>query len=209
MQAEMFEEEKEPGSEAFVRNLSNIFADAKAMLIQKAEGLGIDPTPISDEEFNEICSREEAFLEREGLTALAEQYTKEADLVLASKTEWLPSGPPDGGAVEEVLAVLYWYLFFIPAKIQGGVHGLLDVDGFEDPEQLTDPQSDANGQIKVAIIAIERSILAWTYLLDASNADRISPLIRLLDRIKYRTEERFPRARDFVRPGFDEIDTVM
>jgi hypothetical protein len=209
MEAEMFDEEKDVGSEALVRKLSNIFADAKSMIVQKAEELGIDPTPISDEEFNEIRTREEEFIKGEELTTLAEQYAKDADPVLESRTEWLPPVSADSETQEEVIAVLYWYLFFIAAKIQRGIHGLLDVDGFEDPDQLRDPQSDANGSIKIALIAIERSILAWTYLLDESNADRIRPLIRLLDRIKYRTEEKFPRARDFVRPGFDEIETVM
>jgi hypothetical protein len=209
MQAEMFEEEKEVGSEAFVHTLSNLFADAKAMLTQKAEEFGIDPTPISDEEFNEIRAREEEFIKGDELTALAEQYAKDADPILESRSEWLASSAADGETQEDVIAVLYWYLFFIAAKIQRGIHGLLDVDGFEDPDQLSDPQSDANGSIKIALIAIERSILAWTYLLDESNADRIRPVIRLLDRIKYRTEEKFPRARDFIRPGFDEIDVVM
>jgi hypothetical protein len=209
MEAEMFDEEKNIDGEAFARKLSNIFADAKAMIVQKAEEFGIDPTPISDEEFNEIRAREEEFLKGDEITALAEQYAEEADPVLESRNEWLPSSPANGAAQEEVIAVLYWYLFFIAAKIQRGIHGLLDVDGFEDPDQTRDPQSDANGQIKIALIAIERSILAWTYLLDESNADRIRPLIRLLDVIKYRTEEKFPGARDFVRPGFDEIETVM
>lgn len=209
MEAEMFDEEKEIGSEAFVRKLSNIFADAKAMLVQKAEEFGIDPTPISDEEFREIRAREEAFIKGEEIVALAEQYAKDADPVLDSRGEWLRTSAVDREAQEEVIAVLYWYLFFIAAKIHRGVHGMLDVDGFEDPEQIRDPQSDANGSIKIALIAIERSILAWTYLLDETNADRIRPLIRLLDRIKYRTEEKFPRARDFIRPGFDEIETVM
>lgn len=205
----MFDEERNLDSEALIRKMSNIFADAKAMIIEKAEELGIDPTPISDEELNEIQARHDDFLRSDELTALAEQYARDADPVLGSRNEWLSSAPADSETQEEVIAVLYWYLFFIAAKIERGVHGLLDVDGFEDPDQLRDPQSDANGSIKVALIAIERSILAWTYLLDESNADRLRPIIRLLENIKSRTEEKFPRARDFIRPGFDEIETVM
>lgn len=36
---------------------------------------------------------------------------------------------------------------------------------------------------------------------------QIIPLISLLDDIKNRVEIRFPYARDFVRPGFDEIES--
>lgn len=210
MEAEMFggdDDEKEFDSEALVRNLKSIFADAKEAIIEKAKEFGIDPTPISDEEFAEIHARQEKFLAADGLTKLAEQYAKDADPVLESMKEWITES--DDETQKEVIAVLYWYLFFIAAKIQRGAHGLLDESGFEDPEQLTDPQSDANGSIKIALIAIERSILSWTYLLDEANAERIRPLIQLLELIKRRTEEKFPRARDFIRPGFDEIETVM
>lgn len=208
MEAEMFDDDEEIDSDVLVRTLSNIFADAKAMIIQKAEELGIDPTPISDEEFNEIRARQDAFIKGEEITGLAEQYAKEADPVLSSRNEWMAEAD-SGETQEEVIGVLYWYLFFIPAKIHAGVNGMLDVEGFEDPEQIRDPQSYTNGTIKVALIAIERSILAWTYVLDENNADRIRPLIRLLEVIKSKTEEKFPLARDFVRPGFDEIETVM
>lgn len=206
MEAEMFDDEQEFDSETLVRKLSNILADAKAMIIDKAEELGIDPTPISDEEFNGIQARQEKFIEAEEFAVLAHQYAKDGYPALASRAEWLG---PSSGEIEEAVSALYRYLFFIPVKIRGGVHALLDVDGFEDPEQLRDPQSDANGQIKIALIAIERSILDWTYLLDESNANRIRPLIRLLDRIKNGAEEKFPQAQDFIRPGFDEIDIVM
>lgn len=209
MEAEMFDDEQEFDSETLVRKLSNILADAKAMIIEKAEELGIDPTPISDEEFNDIQARQEKFIEAEEFAVLAHQYAIDGFPTLESRNEWLPPSSGDSEAVEEAVSALYRYLFFIPVKIRGGVHGLLDVDGFEDPEQLRDPQSDANGQIKIALIAIERSILDWTYLLDESNADRIRPLIRLLDRIKNGAEEKFPQAQDFIRPGFDEIETVM
>lgn len=207
MEREFSDAEKDLSNEAFVRNLKNIFADAKAMLLEKAEELGIDPTPTSDEEFSEIRGREENFLKADVITALAEQYAKDADALLESKEQWLAAAEAE--VQDEVVGVLYWYLFFIAAKIQRGIHGMLDFEGFEDPEQVRDPQSDANGSIKIALIAIERSILAWTYLLDEENAERIRPMIALLDRIKNLTENKFPHARDFVRPGFDELETVM
>lgn len=38
---------------------------------------------------------------------------------------------------------------------------------------------------------------------------RIRPMIELLERVQALAKENFPKARDFVRPGFDEIETVM
>ena len=34
-------------------------------------------------------------------------------------------------------------------------------------------------------------------------------MIGLLEKMRVRLDERFPVARDFIRPGFDEIEMVM
>lgn len=209
MEQEFTDEEKNINNEAFVRNLSNIFAEAKEMLVEKAEEFGIDPFAVSDEEFREIQVRTDSFIKGQELTLLADKYTWDAKALLESKDEWLESSSIDEETLEEVLAVLYWYQFFIEAKIQRGFHGMLDIDGFEDLSEIRDPQSDGNGSIKIALIAIERSILAWTYLLGPENAGRVRPMIEILKRIERMTEEKFSRAKDFVRPGFDEIENVM
>jgi hypothetical protein len=59
----------------------------------------------------------------------------------------------------------------------------------------------------VALIGIDRSIAAWR-LMQLSLPDRsvsIVPLILQLERLRKRIEKTFPEAREFVRPGFDEI----
>lgn len=98
---------------------------------------------------------------------------------------------------------------FLPVKIKCGLNGLLDHDGFEDPTQLTDSQSYANGTVKIGLIAIERSLLAWNQVAETGHADRVAPVIEVLETILKQLEKRFPFARDFIRPGFDEIDVVM
>jgi hypothetical protein len=208
MEQEYSDEQRDINTEAFVQNLANIFADAKAMILEKAEEFGFDPFGLSDEEFREIQKRQDSFIDSQDLTMLAERYSVEAGRTLDAKEELLAADPEDE-AEAEVIGVLYWYQHFIAAKIQRSLLGMLDVDGFEDSAELNDPQSDANGSAKVALIAIERSLLAWTYVISPKNADRVRPLIELLEKLKHITEEKFPKARDFVRPGFDEIDTVM
>ena len=120
-----------------------------------------------------------------------------------------PPARVDEDVLGEVVGVLLWYQYFIAAKINRGVGGIIDFDGNEDTDELNDPQSDANGSIKIALIAIERSLLAWTFLLNADNAAFIRPFIQMLEELKQMAETRFPYARDFIRPGFDEIETVM
>ncbi len=209
MEQEYTDEEKDINNEAFVRKLANIFADARAMIIEKAEEFGFDPFALSDEEFREIQDRQHAFIDSQELTKLTERYAAGAGKVLDAKDELLTADVADEDAHAEIISVLYWYQYFIAAKIQRGLHGMLDVDGYEDPAEIDDPQSDANGSVKIALIAVERSMLAWTYVISPENAAKVRPLIEMLETIKTMAEEKFPKALDFVRPGFDEIETVM
>lgn len=68
-------------------------------------------------------------------------------------------------------------------------------------------QTDSNGSAKVALIGIDRSIGAWgemrNYLPDKD--DRILTILLHLDRLRRKVEQFFPEAREFVRPGFDEL----
>lgn len=189
--------------ESVVQNLTTIFAEAKKVLIEKAEELGIDPFAISDEEFVEIRHREKEFVDGDELSQLADQYWRSAKEILDGEL------PRDEDSMDDILSVLEWYLFFIPVKVKCGLHGLLDHEGFEDESQLSDSQSYANGTVKVGLIAIERSLTAWNQLAEAGYANRVKAVIDLLETIMVKLEKRFPLARDFIRPGFDEIEMVM
>jgi hypothetical protein len=189
--------------ETVAQNLTGIFAETKQMLIEKAEDLGIDPFAISDEEFAEIRRREKEFVDGDELSQLADRYWRSAEEILEGDL------PCDEDLMADVLPVLEWYLFFIPVKIKCGLNSLLDDDGFEDEDQLTDPQSYANGTVKIGLIAIERLLCAWNQLAEAGFSDRVWAVIELLETIKVKLEKRFPLARDFIRPGFDEIEMVM
>ena len=209
MEAELAVDDAVLGSEQFVKNIANVLGDAKKMLTDKAAEFGIDLDAADTEEYAEARKLKREKVKSDGIARLAEKYALDLQPILTERKDWLLTSPIDDEMIEDVLAVIYWYQFFIAAKIQRGLDGILNEDCDEDPGQLQDPQSDANGSIKVALISIERSILAWTYLLDSSNAAVIRPLIEQLETIKQMTESRFPHARDFIRPGFDEIGIVM
>ncbi len=190
--------------ETVVRRLTGIFAETKQMLIEKAEELGIDPFSASgEEEAAEIRKREKKSVDEAELSQLAEQYWRAARKILEVDLPW------DEDRIADPLSVLTWYLPFIPVTVKTALHSSLDDEGFEDESRKSDPQSYTNGKVKVALIAIERSLLAWDQLAEAGFADRPEPVIDLLATIKAKLEARFPLAWDFIRPGFDEIEMVM
>jgi hypothetical protein len=63
--------------------------------------------------------------------------------------------------------------------------------------------------IKVALIATDRSIYAWSGIVRNRNYSKIKPFIELIESIRQGAEKKFPNARDFIRPGFDKIQVVI
>jgi hypothetical protein len=169
---------------------------------------GIDFEQLHEEAAAEGRTAEFARLEHEmdtdPLHVLAFTYTKAAfDLVsglerLAPFHEWSP-------AVREALETIGWYASLISTKVGRALYGLAERNPDGDNE---DPiQNDWNGSAKVARMAIAESQRAWDTLLLVGQAPPDAPLRQtraLLDRIDAAVETRFPRAMDFVRPGFDE-----
>lgn len=70
-------------------------------------------------------------------------------------------------------------------------------------------QSDANGSAKIALLLIEESRRAWRVLMRPGRAvgnGAPAALVRMLDGLETGVRLRFPRAMEFVRPGFDTDD---
>ncbi len=73
--------------------------------------------------------------------------------------------------------------------------------------ETSETAKDSDGSAKVALIGIDRSIAAWR-LMQLSLPDRaesIVPLILRLARLQNIVQKSFPEARQFVRPGFDQV----
>jgi hypothetical protein len=203
------EEEKDINNEKFWRRLAASFAEAKRLLTEKAVELGIDLDSISDEEFATMRKREGEFLGSEELPKLAKDYSFATKEAIERVDDWINFAPLEDDLRKEMLEIIQWYQYFIAAKIHRALSGLLDFDSEFDEEEISDPQSDANGSAKIALIATERSIMAWTSLVSEQNSQQIAFLISMLQTIKRNLQEKFPKARDFVRPGFDEVEGVM
>lgn len=130
--------------------------------------------------------------------------------------------------VSDAIEVIRWYQFFVAAKVHRALSGIdgIDEEAFDDEEVLSfdftsdddtdelDDEAiiakssliDSNGSAKIALIAIDRSIGAWRVMQisGSEQSETIKPILLQLERLRRNLEARFPRARDFIRPGFDE-----
>jgi hypothetical protein len=122
---------------------------------------------------------------------------------------------PDAGrdpACADAAQVIRWYQHFIVVKLMRASHSS---DFFEDEDEDDtdrDPEisdaidqadrDDNNGSAKVALIGMDRSIAAWA-VLGRARLGQADDLIRHLDALRRVTEQVFPNAREFIRPGLD------
>lgn len=119
--------------------------------------------------------------------------------------EWLekaghPEASPRDVPPPPLEVVAHFYLH-IAAKIYRAVSGTLDED--YEPGNL---QDDVHGSAKAALLAIRRSEVAWMEVRppNASGARKALALLEVLGELRRALEARFPRAYEFVRPGFDQ-----
>ena len=133
-------------------------------------------------------------------------------------------------AVSDAASVVRWYQFFIAVKLMRALSGSsgIDENEFDDEEVISfdfiehagDDDADdvdidevmartsvidANGSAKIALVAIDRSMAAWSALqMSLPESAAIKPMLIELEGLRRGIETRFPRARSFIRPGFDE-----
>jgi hypothetical protein len=105
--------------------------------------------------------------------------------------------------IREAVEIVSWDHTLIWVKLHRALDGHDRFRTGEDDED--DPvQSDWNGTAKLALILLERSETAWRTLAHAAAGDLPGELATVLAHIRDEVEQEFPRAREFVRPGFDD-----
>lgn len=189
----------------FWHKLGKIFRETQEMISALAAEQGIDLSSIPEEflrdkrDHVDVARKDELSVEAENYAFTINKWFDEQLLQSEESDVQSPSETEEA----EATAVIRWYQFQIPTKI---VRGLISRnDGFE--QKLDDFSRDSNGSIKVALIGIERSISAWR-LMQMARPDlfnSIAPFLLMLEVLRCDIERAFPRARDFIRPGFDEI----
>jgi hypothetical protein len=105
--------------------------------------------------------------------------------------------------IKESLAAIQWYLDFIHDRLSRALEGkLMSLEG---QGMNADGPRDHDGSAKIAIIAIDRSIEAWSELFTIlpEEEDHFLKVLSMLERIKKSAIGEFPLATSFMRPGFD------
>ncbi len=206
----------------FWEKLHEMLQITRDMINEMAEREGIDLNAIDEEEFKQREKLREEVVENHECAVMGQEYI---DLV----NEWFESSDelfekraeelnlkvslelPNENPVEEAnilsdsIEIIRWYQHQIYVKTSRALHGQID----EEDELLEDFPKDSDGSAKVALIGIDRSIVAWGILHSnfPEQEDSTLKILLHLERLRKKIESTFPSARAFVRPGFDEMDT--
>ena len=208
-------------NEKFWQSLSEIFKVTREMLEESAEELGIDIESIDFEAASQEENIKDKIVENHECCRAAKKYSEMVTELFES--EYIPTlrvvdkqerkntvelksvdslnGP---AAIEELVEIIYWYQHFIYVKLMRSVHGTLG----NTSELLEDYPKDSDGSAKVALIAIDRSMAAWMHMHNyfPNLQAQIFSILAQLDGLRKRVETIFPEARNFIRPGFDEMN---
>jgi hypothetical protein len=213
---EKADEDDDPASrdinnEAFWHKLASIFAQTREMISAWAEENGVDLSPSVLAEAEEQNDRKRVQTRNHPLAKAAEEYAftvnqwfenefKQVE-VFSDTSAGSNENVDHDDDVDNYLEVIRWYQFLIAVKLMRGISSRVEEDEYGDEEW-----HDSDGSAKVALIAIDRSISAWKLVaeLRSENADSIRKLLLDLEKLRLHAEREFPRARDFIRPGFDE-----
>ena len=148
--------------------------------------------------------------ERDAIDDRAEAYSRRARAWLNTRAFDLSSkerrqGVPADREAGDPRDVIAWFHMMIHVKAMRALHGLAE----DDPAER-DWSPDYDGSAKVALLGIDRSHTAWLDLVETgvASASEVATFLDDLVWLRAALERTFPRARSFVRPGFDEPEEV-
>lgn len=194
-------------NEAFWKKISEIFSETKEMIKEAAQEYGIDLENLDYESEAEHLRVRDEVVKNHLISRAAKSYANMVEDWFKENEERLfemvlkDSNEAD---IEEAFEVIRWYQYFIAAKAMRAILGKTEEEE-EGPDEFP---SDADGSAKIALIAIDRSMGAWAIISQhyPNNSESVLNLVSFLDRLGQAIEETFPKARSFIRPGFDNID---
>lgn len=140
--------------------------------------------------------------ERDPLVARAKEYASGSLRVLQVLRSQLMRGEDE--TMRDAADRLEETCITVASKIHRAVSSAT-----ESEEDRVEPQGDANGSAKVALLLIEESRQAWRELMRPGRSvgnGAPARFILTLDTLESGLHDRFPRALEFVRPGFDTLD---
>ena len=208
-----------PENEAFWKQLHGTLGSTLDLLREMAEDAGVDlDTLVSpkDQAWTDQILRD---TKGHPLVTTATDYTMavhkwfeaakglfegKAEELNAKARMDLPHSDPEAEVtdLQDATEVVRWYHTLISAKVRRAVQQNLT----DRPACLDGMPKDSDGSAKVALVCIDRSMAAWTRMREhlPEQEDSILDLLVALERLRCQTEQLFPEARSFARPGFDD-----
>jgi hypothetical protein len=203
-------ESRDIQNEAFWRKLSSIFQETREMVMEWAEKEGIDLNEFKEEDELQLRKKRRQ-VDNHSLARAGKNYANSASdwfrefdqLVEVSDLAATDADIEEAERLVDAREIIHWYQYQIAVKTMRALSSRID----ELAEERDESPKDSDGSAKVALLGIDRSIAAWRLmqLSVPERAESIVPLILQLERLRHRTERQFPSARDFIRPGFDEV----
>ena len=198
---------KDIRNEEFWRKLSGILGEALELLKEAGKKWGIELEALDSVSDTERTRAGDEAAEKHVICRAAKSYSNMVEDWFREREELFfetATVVNEGVNLEEAFEVIRWYQYFIAVKVMRAIRGKME----EEEEGCDEFPSDSDGSAKIALIAIDRSIGAWAVIPHYNHlyAERVLEIISFLDRLRQAVEETFPRARSFIRPGFDGID---
>lgn len=203
-------ESRDIQNEAFWRKLSSIFQETREMITEWAAEAGVELGEVKEEDELELRKKRRQ-VDNHSLARAGKKYANAASdwfrefdqLLEVSDLAATDADIEEAERLVDAREIIHWYQYQIAVKTMRALSSRTDELEEEDDEF----PKDSDGSAKVALLGIDRSIAAWRLmqLCVPERADSIVPLILQLERLRHRTERQFPSARDFIRPGFDEV----
>jgi len=207
-------------NDAFWRRLGTIFQETRDMIAEWAREAGIDLNKAEEEDDPAQRKKRRQQVDNHPLARAGKTYANDASdwfreldqIVEVSDQRATESDLEHTERLEDAREVIQWYQYQIAVKTMRALSARIDereadLEELRDRPEMAEFPKDSDGSAKVALIGIDRSIAGWR-LMQLSLPERevsIVPLILQLERLRQRIEKNFPEAREFVRPGFDEI----
>ncbi|WP_294141037.1 hypothetical protein [uncultured Sanguibacteroides sp.] len=216
-----FDEELPEDDDVALSRLKSIFDSTYEVLRELAEEKGIAIEDIYraenidkgfwgedyeglDDDDEEVTKR----VEREDMICCNRIYEALADKCQESIYQKLDEEEEKGNGIktkeiDEALVEISWYLDLIHAKMKRALYGF---HIYADKINAKQEENDYNGSAKVALLAIEISYQAWSVLKNKVPyfQQDIKRILVVLEQMLRDLERRFPDARNFCRPGFDQ-----
>jgi hypothetical protein len=193
-------------NKAFWNKLSETLAETLELLKEGAKKWGIDLETLDSMEDIENLKAKDKAAENHLLSRAAKRYVEIVDDWFKERETLFfetVAAARERVSLDETLEVIRWYQYFICAKVMRAVRGKVE----EEEEKYDEFPSDADGSAKIALIAIDRSIAAWAVIhhYSTGGAEGVMDIIAFLDSLRQAVEKAFPKARSFMRPGFDSM----